>query len=116
MQNELSVGNESTGTVKLIYIFYLVGIVVGFTSVIGLIIAYIYRSDAAEWLKPHYRYQIRTFWIGLLYGIVTTVLMFALVGYFLYFLLVIWLVVRCVKGLKALGEKVPPAKPATWLF
>jgi len=32
--------------------------------------AYIYKGDAPDWLKSHYRYQIRKFWIGILYGLV----------------------------------------------
>jgi uncharacterized membrane protein len=33
----------------------------GITGVIGVVMAYINKDDAAEWLKTHYQFQIRTF-------------------------------------------------------
>src|SRR5690554_7491444 len=52
----------------VVYALYLASFVVGFTSVIGVVIAYVYRGKGPAWLDEHYRYQIRTFWIGLLYA------------------------------------------------
>ncbi|MBX2880854.1 MAG: DUF4870 domain-containing protein [Granulosicoccus sp.] len=116
MQNELTTGEQSTGKVKVVYILYLLGLLIPFISIIGVVIAYIYRSDASEWLQQHYRYQIRTFWIGMLYALAASILVFIFVGYLLIVLWLIWMVVRCVKGLKALGDNAPPVKPGTWLF
>ena len=39
--------------------------------------AYINRGQAAgTWAESHYTYQIRTFWIGLLYSCISILLMF----------------------------------------
>jgi uncharacterized membrane protein len=65
---------------KLIYILYLLSPVLGVTGLIGVIMAYVYRNDAPDWLQSHYRFQIRTFWIGLLYALVGVLLLTVLVG------------------------------------
>src|SRR4051794_34155120 len=60
-------GNPAEGdTAKLIYILYLASLIVGVTAIVGLIMAYVNRGGAPEWVETHYRLQIRTFWIGLL--------------------------------------------------
>jgi uncharacterized membrane protein len=101
---------------NLVYILYLVGLIVGITSLVGLVMAYINRGDAPDWVKTHYRYQIRTFWIGLLYGTVGIVTIPIIIGFVLLLLVVIWWIVRCAKGLKCIGEGQPVANPATWMW
>jgi uncharacterized membrane protein len=54
-------------TARVVYLLYFASLLVGVTSIIGVIIAYVYRADSPEWVATHYRFQIRTFWIGLLY-------------------------------------------------
>src|SRR5436309_5523663 len=40
----------------------------GWPSIIAVILNYLYRGDAhGTWLEPHFRWQIRTFWWGLLW-------------------------------------------------
>ncbi|BBI60261.1 hypothetical protein HSBAA_15670 [Vreelandella sulfidaeris] len=66
-QNDLS--RDEIRPPQIIYALYLAGIVTAnITLLIGVVIAYVYRKDAALWLQPHYRYLIRTFWIGTLYA------------------------------------------------
>ena len=112
----VAVKKTTEGTVKLIYIFYLVGIVVGITGIIGVIMAYVYRGDAPDWLRTHYTFQIRTFWIGALYLFIGGLLSAVLIGYLLLLFWLVWLAVRCAKGLKALEEKQAPPNPMGWLF
>lgn len=110
---------ESTanaGTAKLVYILYLVGLVFGVTGVVGVIMAYINRGDAPEWLQTHYRFQIRTFWIGTLFFIAGLLLAIVLIGYLIFLFWGIWLIVRCVKGLKYLDQQQPHPNPGTWMF
>ena len=110
--------STSTDTLpKIIYILYLVAVVIGITSIIGVILAYIYRDDAPDWLKSHYRFQIRTFWIGLLYALVGSLILSSLQLNLLVFLaLLIWLVARCAKGLKYLSQRQAHPDPLSWLF
>ena len=57
--------------VRLIYILYLASLVVGVTILIGLVIAYLNLREAiGTWAEGHYTYQIRTFWIGLVYSLI----------------------------------------------
>ncbi|WP_444988751.1 DUF4870 family protein [Halomonas mongoliensis] len=100
----------------VVYALYLASFVVGFTAVIGVVIAYVYRGKGPDWLDEHYRYQIRTFWIGLLYASVATLLTVVLIGIPLLIALAVWIIVRCVKGFRGLQEKRAPDNVDTWLF
>lgn len=101
---------------KIAYILYLTSLIFGITSVAAVIIAYVNRNDGPAWLDSHYHFQIRTFWIGLLFLCVSVLLMIVLIGYLLMLLWVIWLVVRCIKGLKYLGRQQAHPDPMSWMF
>jgi len=113
--SELKAG-PSEGSAKIVYILYLTSIVFGITSLIGLVMAYINQSDSPDWLKTHYRFQIRTFWIAVLFSVVAGFLSFIFIGYFLMPLIVIWLIIRCVKGMKALQQRQQHPDPTSWIF
>lgn len=104
------------GSAKLIYIFYLVGIVFGVMGIVGVVMAYVNKDDAPHWLRAHYQFQIRTFWIGLLYIVVGVILSFVLIGYLIILFWVVWLIIRCAKGLKALEKQEAPANVTGWFF
>lgn len=106
----------NTSTAKLVYILYLVGLVFGITGIIGVIVAYVNKGDGPDWLQSHYRFQIRTFWMGLVFFIVGGILLFVLVGWLVYLFWIVWLIIRCVKGLKALEQQQPLQDEKTWLF
>lgn len=97
----------------IIYVLFLAPLG-GVTHVIGLILAYVARENAPLWLKSHYTYLIRTFWMGLLYFVAAGVLCALLIGFALLPLVFLWFVVRCAVGLMRLfrGEAIP--NPATW--
>ena len=104
-----------TTMAMVVYGLYLAGFVVGFTPLIGVVIAYVYRGKGPHWLDEHYRYQIRTFWISLVYGIIAFVLSFIGIGLLLMVALAVWMIIRCVKGFKGLQEKRAPHNLETWL-
>ena len=117
MNEEISQDKSTTeGSARIVYILYLVGIVFGITGIIGVVMAYVNRSDAPQWLQTHYQFQIRTFWIGALYIFIGMILTLVIVGYFVLLFWVIWLVVRCVKGLKLLDQKEAHPNPTGWMF
>lgn len=111
-----SVKGPDTTIAMVIYALFLASFVVGFTSLIAVVVAYVYRGKGPAWLDEHYRYQIRTFWIGLLYAAISVVLAFVGIGFLLMIVLAVWLIVRCVKGFKGLQEKRAPSNVDTWLF
>lgn len=104
------------GTVTVIYILYLVGLVVGVTSLIGVVMAYVYQDGGPEWSGSHYRLQIRTFWIALLYGVVGVVLSFIVIGWAVLAFTAVWIIVRCVKGMKFAAAAQPYPTPGSWLW
>ncbi len=61
---------NSQNTAKIVYLLFLANIIIQFLGIIGVVVAYVHKSDAPAWLQSHYQYQIRTFWIGLLYIVV----------------------------------------------
>jgi uncharacterized membrane protein len=100
----------------VVYILYLVAYAVGITALIGVIIAHIQVGEADPLLASHYRFQIRTFWVGLIYLVVGFILAFVLVGFLVLLWWFVWSLVRNIKGLLALNENRPIANPTSWMF
>jgi len=108
---------QGSGLVKIVYVLYLAGYVTGgITTIIGLIMAYIGKADADDIDHDHLRFAIRTFWIGMLYAVISGVLTMVIIGFLLLVLQTVWFIVRCIKGLLAIDKGEPPADVETWLF
>ena len=101
---------------KVIYALYATSLVLGATAIIGVVLAYIAREDAPNWLASHYRFQIRTFWLLLLFSFIGAVLTLVLVGYLVLVATAVWLIVRCVKGWHHLDRRESVDNVETWLF
>lgn len=101
---------------KVVYGLYLLSLVLGVTALVGVVVAYVYQGEAPEALRTHYRFQIRTFWIGLLYGAAGIILTPIFVGFLVFLFLAVWLAVRCVKGFQRVSRHEPVADPATWFW
>ncbi|BBP44632.1 membrane protein [Thiosulfatimonas sediminis] len=97
----------------IIYVLFLANIMVPFTGLIGVIMAYINRGDNI-YLDSHYQFQIRTFWIGLLFGFIGFLLLALVIGWLVLFLVVVWLIVRCAIGLKYLNKQQAIPNPTSW--
>lgn len=84
----------------LIYILLALGFVTGgLTAIAAVIINYIKRDDVrGSWLEGHFRWQINTFWFGLLWTIIAFLTWLVLLGWFTGALVTIWLVYRIAKG------------------
>lgn len=111
-----SSGTAGATTAKIIYILYLVGIFIGITGLIGVVLAYINQGGAPAWLQSHYRFQIRTFWIGLFYLFLGALLTTIVVGWLVLLFWLAWLVIRCARGIKHLDRGEPYPNPITWWF
>jgi len=82
----------------------------------GLVLAYVKRGEAeGTWLASHYRWQIRTFWLGLLWTVVGWVLVLSFVGIVIGIplLLVVtgWLIYRILRGWMLLNDGKPMPNP-----
>lgn len=101
---------------QLVYILYLVGLAIGISVIVGVVFAYINRGKSADWIDTHYTYAIRTFWIGLLYSLICMVLAIVGIGFLLMIAVLVWYVIRCIKGIQLLARNEPVANVDTWLF
>lgn len=80
----------------------------GLTLFAGVIINYVRREDVqGTWLDSHFRWQIRTFWLTLVWATVGGITAFILVGWVILTATLLWLIYRIVKGWVLLSEKRP---------
>src|SRR4029453_7212269 len=84
----------------------------GWPSLIAVILNYVKRSDVrGTWLESHFRWQIRTFWYGLL-G-VSLCLLFVVFGIGMLIpwlplvIVSLWFIYRIVRGWLALRDRRP---------
>ena len=91
---------KSSKTVTtIVYALQAVSFFIGITSIVAVIINYIKKSDVqGTWLESHFRWQIRTFWFGLLWSIIGIITSFIFIGYVILILNAIWIIYRIVKG------------------
>ena len=102
--------------VQVVYFLYIAGMFIGISALVGIVIAYINRGKAGGWVETHYTWQIRSFWIGLLYSFVSVLLMIVAIGFVLIFAVAVWVIVRCVLGLQAANRDEPVRNPESWLI
>jgi uncharacterized membrane protein len=105
--------------VLIVYLLYFAAYIFGITALIGVIIAHIRFPDVNPPLSSHYQFQIRTFWIGLLYVVVGTILavtVLPVIGVAILIWWLIWSLVRNVKGLLMLNDNKPIQTPTSWMF
>jgi uncharacterized membrane protein len=86
----------------------------GWPSIIAVILNYIKRSDVrGTWLESHFRWQIRTFWFGLLWVclclafVVLTLGIGIIVAWLPLLLVGLWFVYRIARGWMALRDGRP---------
>lgn len=112
-------GDDRTkSNITIIYVLYLVGFVIQVTTLIGVVMAYIYRGEVGddEVARSHYTFQIRTFWIMLVVAIAGGLLSLILIGWLVLAALAVWYIVRCIKGIQAIQAGRAIADPETWAF
>jgi len=103
----------------VVYALQAAGFFVGITWIVAVIMDYVKKDDArGTWLESHFRWQIRTFWFGLLWGVIGGILCLILVGFVVLAADAIWIIYRIVKGWlnlaenKAMGAPPPATTPA----
>ncbi|MCB1521041.1 MAG: DUF4339 domain-containing protein [Hyphomicrobiaceae bacterium] len=102
----------STTTALVAYILQLVPIPL--FPVIGIILALVNLGAKPDWLATHYRWQVRTFFIGILYAVIGALTIFFVVGGLILLFTAVWMIVRYVKGIFALNRREPIANVTTW--
>lgn len=86
----------------------------GWPSIVAVILNYVKRSDVrGTWLESHFRWQIRTFWFGLLWValcgafIVLTLGIGLIIAWLPLLVVSIWFVYRIARGWTALRDRRP---------
>src|SRR5207244_5052455 len=86
----------------------------GWPSIIAVILNYVKRSETrGTWLESHFRWQIRTFWFGLLWislcvmFIVVTLGIGILIAWFPMAMVGLWFIYRIVRGWLSLNDGRP---------
>jgi uncharacterized membrane protein len=86
----------------------------GWPSLIAVVLNYVKRGEArGSWLESHFRWQIRTFWFGLLWVVLCGLLVFLTLGVGLLVVwlplafVTIWFIYRVVRGWLRLGARQP---------
>ena len=83
----------------------------GWPSIVAVILNYAKRGDVrGSWLESHFRWQIRTFWFGLLWVALCLLFVIAtfgigiIVAWLPMMLVGLWFIYRIVRGWLALNE------------
>ena len=86
----------------------------GWPSIIAVVLNYVKRDEArGTWLESHFRWQIRTFWFGLLWVSLCVGLVIATLGLAIFVvwlplgLVSVWLVYRIARGWLRLLDRKP---------
>lgn len=81
----------------------------GLTLLAGVVINYLKMDQVRDtWVEPHFRWQIVTFWYGLLWFVVGSLLTAIFVGFFVLGGVAIWTIYRAVRGALALNDGRDP--------
>ena len=87
----------------IVYALQAAGFLLGITWLVAIIVNYVKKEDVkGSWLESHFRWQIRTFWFGLLWAIPGFFFILTIIGWPVgMFILMVdstWIIYRIVKG------------------
>jgi uncharacterized membrane protein len=108
--------NEKMRSLKtltlVVYILYALSYFTGITAIVGIIINNVKLEEVAgSWLESHFRWQIRTFWFGLLWFVLAGILFITIIGIpfaiAVWFGSLCWIIYRVVKGWLNLNDNKP---------
>ncbi|WP_308111273.1 DnaJ domain-containing protein [Neisseria subflava] len=94
--------------VFIAYVTYAVGLLILFTPVVGVIMAYVKRDEAQGTIyASHIDYLIKTFWVSLVGTVLGSFTILILIGWLILLVTAIWFIYRVVVGLIKLNEDKP---------
>ena len=103
-EREQSAKNVTT----LIYALYAASFLIGITAIVAIVMNYIKKEDVAgTFLESHFRWQIRTFWFGMLWGMLGVITFVLVIGWFVLIVNGIWIIYRIAKGWLRLNDNKP---------
>ena len=103
-EQEKSAKNVTT----IIYALYAASFLIGITAIVAIVMNYIKKEDVAgTFLESHFRWQIRTFWFGMLWGMLGAITFVLVIGWFVLIANGIWIIYRIAKGWLRLNDNKP---------
>ncbi|MFA5627711.1 MAG: hypothetical protein WCX90_10105 [Thiohalomonadaceae bacterium] len=83
----------------VVYVLQAISFFLGITAIVAVVINYVKKDDVqGTWLASHFRWQIRTFWFGLLWFIIGAITSFVMVGFAVLAINAVWVIYRIIKG------------------
>jgi len=104
---EPQTANKSLKTYTMIvYVCLLAGwLLGGMTAIVGVILNHATKEKVIGTIyESHYKYQMRTFYFGLLWMIIGLIGTFVLIGYVVLFANSVWITYRAIKGFMKLND------------
>lgn len=84
---------------QVIYALQALGFIFGISFIAAVVVNYVKLDDVkGTWLESHFRWQIRTFWFGLLWAAIGAITFIVVVGWFVLAADAIWVIYRIAKG------------------
>jgi uncharacterized membrane protein len=105
-----TVGNEKNlkTLTHVVYALQAAGFLVAITWIVAVVINYVKLDETkGTWLESHFRWQIRTFWWGLLWGAIGVITFLIFIGWLILIADAVWIIYRIVKGWLALNDGKP---------
>lgn len=100
----------------VVYACYIAGWFTGISPIVGLVLAYVGKGSAPEWLQTHYIFAIRTFWLSLLFFVIGCLTVLIGVGVLILLALGVWVTVRAAVGLSWLLKGQAYPTPRAWML
>lgn len=87
---------------------------IGWPSIIAVVLNYVKRDEVrGSWLETHFRWQIRTFWFGLLWVALCIAFVVATLGLAIFIVWIplaivsVWFIYRIARGWLRLFDRLP---------
>ena len=92
----------------VIYALYALSLFSGITAIVAIVLNYIKLEETrGTWLESHFRWQIRTFWWGLLWFVVGAATWIILIGWLVWGVACVWFIYRIAYGWLKLNDGLP---------
>ncbi len=92
-------GISAHNITQLVYILQAVAFLLPFLWIVAVIVNYVKRDDVqGTWMESHFRWQMRSFWFGMLWMAIGGITFIIVIGMFVLAATYVWLIYRVVKG------------------
>jgi uncharacterized membrane protein len=103
--NDTSSNQSIKSMTTLVYALQAASFLIGITYLAAIVLNYIKKSETSGTIyESHFRWQIRTFWFSVLWGIIGFATLLVIIGYVILLVNAIWIIYRIIKGWLRLTE------------